>query len=199
LPVIERLAKQLRIPLSIDSRNPEVIKDALKAGASIGNLVGGIRTREMAAMLAETGAPVILMHMQGEPGTMQQSPEYRDVMDEIITELRLQIEMAINAGVKPENIAVDPGIGFGKTVEHNLEILRRLGELRILGMPIIIGTSRKSFIGKISGAEPGDRLEGSIASAVLASAHGANIVRVHDVGESVKALKISDSIICKKY
>ena len=199
IPVIEALAKRIDVPISIDSRDPTVVSAALNAGASIVNLVGGIRTDEMARVLAETEAPVILMHMQGEPDTMQHNPEYKDVMDEIISEFRQQMATALDAGIKPENIALDPGIGFGKTPEHNLEILHRLGELRILGMPIVIGTSRKSFIGKVLSAEPKDRLEGSIASAVLASAHGAGIVRVHDVAESIKALKISNEIMREKY
>jgi len=193
-PVIEGLAGKLKIPISIDSRNASVVKKALEAGASIVNLVGGLRDATMAKIIAKAGVPVILMHMQGEPDTMQHDPVYNDVMDEIIAELRGQVKMALEAGIEPCNIILDPGIGFGKTAEHNLEIIRRLGEMRILGMPILIGASRKSFIGKALGGETGDRLEGSLATAVLASARGASIVRVHDVKETVKALKLSDAI-----
>ena len=195
MPVIEALAKKIQIPISIDSRDPIVVEAALKAGASIVNLVGGIRTGEMADVLARHGAPTILMHMQGEPQDMQREPGYVDIMDDIVSELRGQISLALEAGMHPENIALDPGIGFGKTPEHNLEILRRLDEMRILGMPIVIGTSRKSFIGRISGAEVGDRLEGSLASAVLALAAGADIVRAHDVPATARALKVADSIL----
>ncbi|MFO7619625.1 MAG: dihydropteroate synthase [Thermoplasmata archaeon] len=195
MPVIRGLAGKLKIPISIDSRDPSVIREAVGAGARMANLVGGIRTGEMANAIAEAGVPVILMHMQEEPETMQQNPQYLDVMDDINSDLGCQISLALKAGVKRENIAVDPGIGFGKTPEHNLEILRRLVELRILGFPIVIGASRKSFIGKVLGTEADDRLEGSLASAVLASANGANIVRVHDVRESARALKIADSIL----
>ena len=195
IPIIRKLAGKLKIPISIDSRNPAVIGEAVKAGARIINLVGGIRTEEMAEAIAEAGVPVILMHMRGEPETMQQNPEYLDVMDDIISDLNCQISVGLKAGMKPENIAVDPGIGFGKTAEHNLEILRRLAELRILGLPIVIGTSRKSFIGKVLGTEANERLEGSLASAVLAAAGGADMIRVHDVGESVGALKVADSVL----
>ncbi len=194
IPVIEGLASRLNIPISIDSRNPEVVRRSLAAGASIVNLVGGLRSREMARVIAEAGAPVILMHMQGEPGDMQQNPIYSDVVDDIVSELRRQISSAIEAGITSENIAIDPGIGFGKAAEHNLEILRRLGEFRILGVPIVIGTSRKSFIGKVLGTEVDDRLEGSLATAVLASAQGADIVRAHDVKETARAIRMADAV-----
>jgi dihydropteroate synthase len=194
IPVIEGLAGKLKIPISIDSRNASVAKKALEAGASIVNIVGGLRNAEMARIIASAGVPVILMHMQGEPDTMQQNPVYNDVMDDIITELRGHIKMALEAGIEPGNIILDPGIGFGKTAGQNMEIIRRLGELRILGMPLLVGASRKSFIGKISG-DANNRLEGSLASAVLASANGASIVRVHDVPETVKSLKLTDAIL----
>jgi dihydropteroate synthase len=195
IPVIRELAGRTKAAISIDSRDPEVVKRAIEAGASMVNLVGGIRGEDMANAIASSGAPVILMHMQGEPGDMQNNPVYRDVVDEIISYFRCQILSAVEAGIKPENIAIDPGIGFGKTLEHNLEILRRLGEFRILGVPLVIGTSRKSFIGKVLGTEAGDRLEGSLASAVLAAANGADMVRVHDVGETVRAIKLADAIL----
>ncbi|MDO9537305.1 MAG: dihydropteroate synthase [Thermoplasmata archaeon] len=194
IPIIEALASQLEIPLSIDSRNPEVVSAAIEAGASIVNLVGGLRTKDMAKVISETATPVILMHMQGEPGNMQSDPQYQDVMDDIISELRCQTMLALEAGIEPCNIMVDPGIGFGKTKEHNLEIIHRLEEMKILGMPVLIGTSRKSFIGKVLDAEVGERLEGSLASAVIASLNGADIVRVHDVKETIRALKVADAV-----
>ncbi len=195
IPVIKALAGRLNAPISIDSRKSEVVEAALAAGACIVNLVGGIRDGAMAKAVAGSRAPVILMHMRGEPATMQDDPRYDDVMDDIVSDLRDQVKMAVEAGVEPRNIALDPGIGFGKTLGHNLEILRRLGEMRILGLPIMVGASRKSFIGKVMDAEAGDRLEGSVAAAVRASANGANIVRVHDVAETVKALRIADAIM----
>ncbi len=194
IPVIRGLSGKLKALISIDTRKPEVAEAALRAGAGIVNLVGGLRDRKMAELLAGTGAPVVLMHMQGEPANMQDSPEYMDVMDDIVSELRAQVRTAADAGIDPRNIALDPGIGFGKTVEHNLEIIRRLGELRILDLPILIGASRKSFIGKVLDADAGDRLEGGIAAAVLAAANGADIIRTHDVGATARALKLADRI-----
>jgi len=195
IPVIKALSGKLKIPISIDTRKPEVAEAALKAGASIVNLVGGIRDKKMSRLLAKKGAPVILMHMQGEPSDMQDSPQYRDVMDDIVSELRAQVKLAVEAGIDPRKIAVDPGIGFGKTAGHNLDIVRRLGELRIMGMPILIGLSRKSFIGKVLDSEPDDRLEGSLAGAVLAAANGADILRAHDVAETVRAARVADAVL----
>lgn len=194
IPVIKSLAGELKIPISVDSRNPEVVEKALGAGARIVNLVGGLRDRKMSDILAKTDVPIILMHMQGEPGTMQKNPVYRDLMDDIVAELRKQVAEAEAAGIDPGRIILDPGIGFGKTAEHNLEIIRRLGEMRITGMPIMIGASRKSFIGKTLGGEPAERLEGSIASATAAAMNGADIVRVHDVRETVLAMRMADAI-----
>jgi len=193
LPVIEGLSG-FGIPISIDTRKPEVARKALEAGASMVNLVGGLRDDEMIEVVANANVPVVLMHMQGEPDDMQNSPEYDNVMDDIIAELDDQINQAVEGGIDKTNIIVDPGIGFGKTVEHNLEIIRRLGEMKILDAPILIGTSRKSFIGKLTGMDADDRLEGSLASTVLAAANGADIVRVHEVRETKKALAISDAI-----
>lgn len=195
IPVIKALSGKLKVPISIDTRKPEVAEAALKAGASIVNLVGGIRDKKMPKLLARKGAPVILMHMQGEPSNMQDSPQYRDVMDDIVSELRAQVKIAVEAGIDPRKIAIDPGIGFGKTAGHNLDIVRRLGELRIMGMPILIGLSRKSFIGKVLDSEPDDRLEGSLAGAVLAAANGADIVRTHDVRETVRAARVADAVL----
>lgn len=194
LPVIEELAGELNIPISIDTRKPEVARKAVDAGASMVNVVGGVRSSAMAQAVGELGVAVILMHMQGEPGTMQKSPKYKDVMDDIVDELACQIALCLGHGVKKSQLIVDPGIGFGKTVGHNLEIIRRLGELKILDAPIMIGTSRKSFIGKVLGLEADQRLAGSLASAVLAAASGADIVRAHDVMETVHALAIADRI-----
>jgi len=197
LPVIEGL-RDLQVPVSIDTRKPEVAARAVGAGAGMVNLVGGLRSDEMAELVAEMGVPVVLMHMQGEPASMQDDPSYRDVMDDIVDDLASQMERAAASGVDAGNIIVDPGIGFGKSVDHNLAILKRLGELRILGAPIILGASRKSFIGKLTGAEVGDRLEGSLAAAVLATVEGADILRVHDVAETKRALAVADAVLARR-
>jgi len=194
LPVIEELAGSLKIPLSIDTRKPEVARKAVDLGAGMVNVVGGVRNSEMAKTIAELGVPAILMHMQGVPGTMQKSPKYRDVMDDIVDELASQINLCLEHGVNRSQLLVDPGIGFGKTVEHNLELIRRLGELRILDAPIMLGASRKSFIGKLLGLEADQRLEGSLAAAVLAASEGADIIRAHDVRETKRALAVADNI-----
>jgi len=192
IPVIEGL--ELNIPISIDSRSSEVVEKAIEAGASMVNLVGGIQDENMANLLAQHEVPVILMHMQGQPENMQDAPKYHDVMDEIMDWARGQIELAEGAGICRERIIIDPGIGFGKTMEHNLEIIRRLGELRILGVLILFGASRKSFIGKILDADIDERLEGSLAAAIIGAANGADIVRVHDIEETKKALAVANII-----
>jgi dihydropteroate synthase len=144
--------------------------------------------------VAQAGVPCVVMHIRGRPKTMQRKPEYQDLMAEVIAGLEQALGRGEKAGVKRGQMIVDPGIGFGKTAEHNLEILRRLGELRTLGRPILVGPSRKSFLGKVLGLEPEQRLEGSLAAAVLAAARGAGILRVHDVEQTVRALRVADAI-----
>jgi len=168
-------------------------------GAAIVNDVSGLRNPRMREVVAEHDAAVVIMHMRGDPRTMQVKPRYRDVVGDIMTYLEARIDEAEEAGINPRKIMVDPGIGFGKTIDHNLEILRRLREFKMLGKPIVIGVSRKSFIGKISGLPAMDRLPGSIAAAVLAVREGANIVRVHDVAETVKALRVARAIMTNDY
>ena len=135
------------------------------------------------------------MHMQGTPRTMQENPVYDDVVDDVKAFLAERMEVAISAGVDEERIWLDPGIGFGKSLEHNLELLRRLGELRSLGRPLVVGTSRKSFIGMVDGSGPGERLGGTIASSVLAAAEGADVLRVHDVAEAGQAMRVAAAIL----
>jgi len=193
-PVVAALAG--RAAVSIDTSKLAVAEAALDAGASIVNDVTALRRDpEMAALCADRGAGVVLMHMPGNPRTMQDNPSYGDVVDEIKAFLAERIEAAVAAGVEKERIWLDPGIGFGKTVEHNLELLRRLAELRDLGRPLVIGTSRKSFIGKIDGSEVDERLGGSIASSVLAAAEGADVLRVHDVAETAQAMRVAEAIL----
>jgi dihydropteroate synthase len=193
-PVVAALASAATV--SIDTSKLVVAEAALDAGASIVNDVTALRRDpEMAALCAERGAGVVLMHMPGNPRTMQDDPSYGDVVDEVKSFLAGRIEVAVAAGVEEERIWLDPGIGFGKTVEHNLELLRRLAELRGLGRPLVIGTSRKSFIGGIDGSEVNQRLGGSIASSVLAAAEGADVLRVHDVAETAQAMRVAEAIL----
>lgn len=193
-PVLMGLAERVEIPISVDTYRPETASKALDAGASMVNDVTGLRDMELARVVAKYDVPVILMHMLGEPKTMQRNPQYEDVVADILRFLRERIEVAVREGVDREKIVVDPGIGFGKNIEHNLEILRRLGEFRSLGRPVLVGTSRKSFIGKILNLDVEHRLEGSLAAAVVAASKGANIVRTHDVKETIKALRVADAI-----
>lgn len=182
--------------VSIDTSKVAVAEAALAVGAEIVNDVTALRgDGEMAALCAERSATVVLMHMPGSPKTMQDEPRYDDVVAEVKAFLAERIEAAVAAGIAEEKIWVDPGIGFGKTLEHNLELLRGLGELRELGRPLAIGASRKSFIGKIDGSAVEERIGGSIATAVLAAADGADVLRVHDVAETAQALRVAEAIL----
>ena len=193
--IVKQLAGRRPGRVSIDTMKAEVAREALEAGASVVNDVNGLRGEGMAEVIAEHDASVIIMHMQGTPRTMQKSPNYVDVVADISTFLEDRIAVAEKAGIRADRIMIDPGIGFGKNLEHNLEILTRLRELRSLGKSIAIGVSKKSFIGKITGSPVDDRLGGSLAAAVLAAANGANVIRVHDVAETVQALQVAWSII----
>lgn len=193
--VVSALAATHPGRVSIDTYKPEVAAGALLAGASIVNDVTGLRDPRMLEVAVEHDASVVIMHMKGEPRTMQARPRYKDVVSEILLFLQERVGVAEDAGIKPNRIMVDPGIGFGKTLDHNLEIIARLGELRSLGKPVVIGVSRKSFIGKLTGLPPAERIEGSLAAAVLAVRNGADIVRVHDVTETVRALMVAVPII----
>jgi dihydropteroate synthase len=199
VPVIQAIRQFSKIPISIDTYRAETAKAALAAGADIINDISALRMDErMKDIAAEARVPIILMHMLGEPKTMQQNPTYKDVMGEIIQFLHERIDIATRAGIEPRKIWVDPGIGFGKKIEHNLEILRRLRELKILGKPILIGTSRKFFLGALvsdAPLPPQDRVEGTIASNVIAVMNGAQIVRVHDVRAMKRALRITDAAV----
>lgn len=193
LPVVELLALDPRIRVSIDTMKPRVAAACLQAGATLINDVSGLADAEMARVAAAAGAGVVIMHLRGTPQTMRQFAVYSDVMAEIISELRPRVEQARAAGVR--EIYVDPGIGFAKTPAQSFEILRRLGELRELGCPILVGPSRKSFLGVLPGMdEIGERLEGTIAAVVLGAWHGASIVRVHDVRPVRKALSVVDAV-----
>ena len=194
-PVVAALAAG-GVAVSIDTTKAAVAAAALDAGAAIVNDVTALRgDPEMAALCAERGAPVILMHMLGSPRTMQDDPRYGEVVDDVRAFLAERLAAALAAGIDEELIWLDPGIGFGKTVDHNLELLRRLGELGELGRPLVVGTSRKRFIGGIDGSPPGERLGGTIASSLLAAANGAAVLRVHDVAEMRQALRVADAVL----
>jgi dihydropteroate synthase len=182
--------------VSVDTSKAVVAEAALEAGATIVNDVTALRgDPAVGPLCAERRAGLVLMHMQGNPRTMQENPVYDDVVDDVKAFLVERMEAAIGAGVAEEAIWLDPGIGFGKTLEHNLELLRRLGELRELGRPLVIGASRKSFIGKVDGSAAGERLGGTVASSVLAAAEGAEILRVHDVAEAAQALAVAAAVL----
>jgi dihydropteroate synthase len=196
LPVIRELRKGSDVPISIDTYKEAVARAALDAGADIVNDISALRfDPAMAALVAREGVPLILMHMQGVPRTMQREPHYRDVVGEVRDFLAERVRSANQAGIAQEQIIIDPGIGFGKTLAHNLALLKNLQSLKSLGQPLLIGVSRKAFIGKIlNAAAPEERLEGSLAAAVASALSGANILRVHDVSETVRALRVADAI-----
>lgn len=182
--------------VSVDTSKAAVAAAALDAGAEIVNDVTALRgDSEMAPLCAERGATVVLMHMLGEPRTMQRDPRYGDVVADVKAFLAERLEAAVAAGIDEGRVWLDPGIGFGKTAAHNMELLRRLGELRELGRPLVIGTSRKSFIGKVDGSAADERLGGTIASSILAAAEGADVLRVHDVAEMRQALTVATAIL----
>jgi len=194
-PAVEGLAGA-GVPISIDTSKLQVAEAALDAGAEIVNDVTALRAEpEMGSLCAERGCELVLMHMLGDPRTMQEDPRYDDVVDDVRAFLAERIAFALGEGVAEDRIWLDPGIGFGKTVEHNLELLRRLEELADLGRPIVVGTSRKSFIGKLTGAPVEERLGGTIASSVLAYARGATMLRVHDVAELRQALDVAEAVL----
>jgi dihydropteroate synthase len=194
-PVVRELAGA-EVPVSIDTSKLAVAEATLAAGAAMVNDVTALRAEpEIAGLCADRGAELVLMHMQGSPRTMQEHPAYADVVDEVKAFLEQRMEFAVAEGVPEGRIWLDPGIGFGKGLEHNLELLQRLGELRELGRPLLVGTSRKSFLGKLTGAPVSERLGGTIASCVIAYANGAEMLRVHDVREVAEAMRVAEAIL----
>ena len=196
LPVIERLVGQVKIPLSIDTQKPGVARAALVAGASIVNDIAANRDDDvMWRVVAEAGAGYIAMHMQGSPQTMQTSPNYTDVAEEVESFFVERLERLKNAGVAPEQVALDVGIGFGKTLEHNLQLLASLRRFTKLQRPLLLGVSHKSFIGKLLGAEATQRVPAGLACACWAVEAGAKIIRTHDVAETVQAVRMTEAIL----
>ncbi|HWE37235.1 MAG TPA: dihydropteroate synthase, partial [Isosphaeraceae bacterium] len=190
VPVVEALAASGGVPVSVDTTKAEVAAEALRAGAAIVNDITAMADPDLARVVAGSGAGVVLMHMRGTPRTMQVEPSYEDVVTEIYDFLARRVEAAEALGIGRERVAIDPGIGFGKTSRHNLELLRNLGRFANLGCAVLVGTSRKGFLGALTGRPVGDRVAASVASALAAVARGADVVRVHDVAATVDAFKV---------
>jgi dihydropteroate synthase len=194
-PVLTSLHTKTPVPLSVDTRHAEVARRALEAGADLVNDVSGLRDPEMRRLIARTGAPAVVAHMRGVPETMQRDTRYADVTGEVYAALAQAVALAVEEGVSAEGLLIDPGLGFGKSAEQNLELLARLSEFRSLGYPVLIGASRKSFLSRaLGGVPPSERLEAGLAAAVIAARAGASYVRTHDVGPTVRALRLADAV-----
>jgi dihydropteroate synthase len=196
IPVIERLSREIPVPISIDTYKSGVARRALQAGARWINDISALRfDPKMAGLVAESSAPVVLMHMKGTPKDMQRDPHYDSVVDEVRSFLEERIEFAVSAGIQREQIVVDPGIGFGKRVQDNLAILAGLKRFGSLGRPILLGTSRKSFISRVLNLPPEERLEGTAATLAIGLMNGARIFRVHDAGHAVRVIRMAEAIL----
>ena len=196
LPVIEALVAELDRPVSIDTSKPAVMRAAVRAGAGIINDVNALQAPGALEVAAESGAAICLMHMQGDPRTMQLNPVYAEVADEVLDFLQRRVEAALGYGVAPENVVIDPGFGFGKTLGHNVALLAALERFAATGWPLLVGVSRKSMIGQLLGGVPvEDRVDGSVAAAVIAAMKGARILRVHDVRQTADALRVAAAVI----
>ncbi|MDT8398860.1 MAG: dihydropteroate synthase [Pseudomonadales bacterium] len=194
-PVIEALSREFDVVISVDTSNPEIIARCADFGVGLVNDVRALSRTGAVEALAQSGLPVCLMHMRGEPVTMQDQPVYRDVIAEVKAFLQDRIQVCNKAGIGADRIMVDPGFGFGKTLMHNVEILRRLDEFQDLALPVLIGVSRKSMLGALTGRSAKDRMAGGLAAAVMAVMQGARIVRTHDVQETVDALRVADAVL----
>jgi dihydropteroate synthase len=189
-PVVEAISRELDTVISVDTSSPEVMTESAKLGAGLINDVRALQREGAPEAAADADIPVCIMHIQGEPETMQDRPSYRNVRRDVSSFLTERMRVAEAAGVRPENIVLDPGFGFGKTLEHNLQLLASMEQLHILGHPLLIGISRKSMLGQITGREVNERLPASLAAATIAAMKGAGIVRVHDVRETVDAIRV---------
>lgn len=194
IPIIEAIREQSDVAISIDTSKVEVMKSAIRAGADIVNDVNALRAEGAVEACAQLKVPVCLMHMQGAPRVMQQSPQYKNVIEDIKQFLQQRVDVCIQGGIKKERIILDPGFGFGKTLDHNLSLLKHLDELQSMNLPLLVGVSRKSMLGAILDSEVDDRLYGGLSAAVLGYAKGARIFRVHDVKPTVDALKICQAV-----
>ena len=199
LPVITKLTKEFNVPISVDTYKPDVALVALQEGATVINDISALGAGDkMANVVSQHKAGIVLMHMQGTPETMQNNPYYKDVCMEVLDFLSQRVSLAEKAGINPKSIAVDPGIGFGKTLTHNIDLIAKLDQLKILDKQILLGVSRKSFVGEVLNLEPAERLEGSIAAGIVGIINGANILRVHDVGPTVRAIQITQELMKAK-
>ncbi|MFZ3122542.1 MAG: dihydropteroate synthase [Thermodesulfovibrionales bacterium] len=196
IPVIEALAKDIKVPISIDTYKAEVAKRAMDAGASIVNDISGLRfDHEMPKVVSQYKVPVVIMHIKGTPKNMQANPQYEALIPEVMDYLRESIRLAVESGIAEDKIIIDPGIGFEKTYDHNLEIIKNLHEFTLLEKPLLVGPSRKAFIGKILGDAPAsERLEGTAAAVAISILNGANIIRVHNVKEMKKVALVADAV-----
>ena len=195
LPVIRRLSRESDVPISIDTTKSAVALEAAQAGARMINDISGLRfDPSLARVAAREGIPLVLMHIRGTPETMQKDTQYDSLFSDILQSLRKSIRRAESSGVDPQQIVIDPGIGFGKTLEGNLLLIKNLSEFRVLGKPILLGTSRKSFLGKVLQAETGQRLEGTLSSVAIGVMKGAHIIRCHDVLQAKKAILVADAV-----
>ncbi len=195
VPVVEALARELEVCISVDTSKPQVITAAVRAGASLVNDVRALQEPGALEAAAETDAWICLMHMQGQPRTMQANPRYNAVLTDVRDFLLERVRVCVDAGIERERLILDPGFGFGKTLENNLDLLANLGVLQATGHPVLVGVSRKSMIGTITGRDAGERVHGSVAAAVIAAMQGAAIVRVHDVAATADGLKICEAVM----
>lgn len=195
VPVIKALSNKINVPISIDTTNPEVAQAAIEVGAGMINDISALRDDRMAKLAAKHQTPVVLMHMQGSPATMQTKPEYKDIVMEVLTFLMQRAQKAEEYGIAREKIFIDPGIGFGKTLEHNILLLKNIYKFVYTGYNVLVGTSRKSFIGALTGKEnPSDRIFGTAATVALCIAAGVSIVRVHDIAQMLDVIKVTSAI-----
>jgi len=194
-PVVEAVSRELDVVVSVDTSTPEVMSQAVGLGAGLINDVRALQREGAASAAARAGVPVCVMHIQGEPETMQDRPVYENVLREVGEFLNLRVRVAVKAGVSAHNIILDPGFGFGKNLEHNLRLLASLEQLHVLGHPLLVGMSRKSMLGQITGREVDERLSASLAAATISAMKGASIVRVHDVRETVDAVRVATAVM----
>lgn len=193
-PVVEAIAKELDVVISVDTSTPSVIRESARLGAGLINDIRALEREGALEAAVVSGLPVCLMHMKGDPETMQQNPEYRHVLRDVATYLMDRVRTAEAAGIPPEKILLDPGFGFGKTLEHNLRLLAALEQLRVLGYPLLIGMSRKTMLGQITGRDIDERLPASLAVATISALKGASVIRVHDVRETVDAVRVVEAV-----
>ncbi|ARU92544.1 dihydropteroate synthase [Tatumella citrea] len=198
IPVVTEIARRFEVWISVDTSRPEVIRESARAGAHLINDIRALQVPGALSAAADTGLPVCIMHMQGQPKTMQQAPDYDDVVAEVDSFFTEQIERCLAGGIKKQNLILDPGYGFGKTVTHNYQLLANLSHFHHFGLPLLAGMSRKSMIGQLLNVGPSQRLSGSLACAVIAAMQGAQILRVHDVKETVEAMRVAEATLRAK-